>query len=180
MNVGVYTDDKFLYRLIELELSDTFSVSPYSEGAAADVLIIDDDAKESPKPAGVRTLRLSRSEKDGVYKLPFPRGSLLAALTLPHGEPRLSLLPDEKAAMLDGRRIKLTAHEYGLLSVLISRGGDFISREEISRAVWGEASDGLINIYVHYLREKLETEGEKIIISSRSRGYSINEKYLRR
>ena len=35
-----------------------------------------------------------------------------------------------------------------------------------------------MNVYIHYLREKLEADGEKIILSSRSHGYKIDEKYL--
>ena len=40
------------------------------------------------------------------------------------------------------------------------------------------ADEGVLNVYVHYLREKLERGGEKIIISSRGLGYKIDEKYL--
>jgi DNA-binding response OmpR family regulator len=63
--------------------------------------------------------------------------------------------------------------------VLIEASGDFISREELIRRVWGEGADGgVLNVYVHYLREKLEKQGEKIIISSRKNGYKIDGKYL--
>ena len=52
-------------------------------------------------------------------------------------------------------------------------------REEILSTVWGgEADSGVINVYIHYLREKLEVCGEKIILSSRKCGYKIDEKYL--
>ena len=49
---------------------------------------------------------------------------------------------------------------------LTSEGGD-------------DADGGILNVYVHYLREKLEKRGEKIIISSRKSGYKIDEKYLK-
>ena len=64
-----------------------------------------------------------------------------------------------------------------LLALLLAKDG-YTSREEIAKKVWGDASDGLINIYVHYLREKLEIGGEKIILSSRKGGYRIDKKYL--
>ena len=58
-------------------------------------------------------------------------------------------------------------------------GGEFVSRDELSRAVWGEGADGgILNVYIHYLREKLESKGEKVIISSRRGGYKIDGKYL--
>ena len=47
------------------------------------------------------------------------------------------------------------------------------------RDVWGdECEGGVLNVYIHYLREKLETEGEKIIFSTRKMGYKIDKKYL--
>ena len=65
------------------------------------------------------------------------------------------------------------------MSVIYGAGGEFISREEILERVWKNSADsGVINVYVHYLREKLERHGEKIILSSRKGGYRIDEKYL--
>jgi DNA-binding response OmpR family regulator len=43
----------------------------------------------------------------------------------------------------------------------------------------GDKGEGLINVYVHYLREKLEVGGEKIINSSRKNGYAIDEKFIK-
>ena len=60
----------------------------------------------------------------------------------------------------------------------IEAQGGFVSREEILREIWDNCADaGVINVYVHYLREKIE-HGEKIIISSRNNGYKIDEKYF--
>ena len=36
----------------------------------------------------------------------------------------------------------------------------------------------MINVYIHYLREKLELCGEKIIIASREAGYRIDKRFL--
>ena len=92
----------------------------------------------------------------------------------------LSLLADERAVMFGGRKIKLTELEYGLLSVLMSKKGQSFGKEELLGRLWGEGVDlGVVNVYVHYLREKLEAGGEKVIISSRGAGYKINEKYLK-
>ena len=68
---------------------------------------------------------------------------------------------------------------FSLFNLLYSRKGEFVSRDEILALVWnGKADKGILNVYVHYLREKLEKNGEKIILSSRNYGYKINEKYL--
>ena len=61
----------------------------------------------------------------------------------------------------------------------IKTGAKDFSKAEILRHVWGgDADDGIVNVYVHYLREKLEAGTEKIILSSRGNGYKINEKFL--
>ena len=110
--------------------------------------------------------------------LPFPI-SALDRLVNDSGAPMLTASDSEKCAILRGEAIRLTEVEYALFSALIKRGGKFVSREDILEEVWGnEADSGIINVYVHYLREKLEKEGEKIIVSSRKMGYKIDEKYL--
>jgi two-component system OmpR family response regulator len=61
---------------------------------------------------------------------------------------------------------------------LVNARGAAVSREVILDRVWhGDADGGIVNVYIHYLREKLETEGERIILASRGRGYSLTEKY---
>ena len=87
-------------------------------------------------------------------------------------------MEEEKCVLLFGEKIKLTELEYALFSLLYKRQS-FVSREEILASVWhGEADGGIINVYVHYLREKLEKGGEKIILSSRKLGYGISENFL--
>ena len=45
---------------------------------------------------------------------------------------------------------------------IIEAGGEAVSREEILERVWhGEADGGIVNVYIHYLREKLESGGER-------------------
>ena len=176
MKTAVLTKDKYLFRYIELELSG--EVVPYSDADFADILILDCDTEEAPSFEG-RVVRLSRYEKENTVKIPLEIGALgLLCSEKCESAPRLSVASNEKYAILDGKRIKLTSHEYSLLSLLIERAGEYASREDIAQSVFGGASDGLINIYVHYLREKLESGSEKIIISSRSQGYRINKKYL--
>ena len=107
----------------------------------------------------------------GDVKPLFTRDELLSAL----GERgRLTLDAAARVAVLDGRRIKLTELEAALLSELLSHEGEYVSRAELIRRVWGEVgNDGLINLYIHYLREKLEPESERFIFSSRKLGYKL-------
>ena len=74
----------------------------------------------------------------------------------------------------------MTEVEYSLLSALAAAKGEFISRTDLRTAVWGtEGTDGLLSVYIHYLREKLEGGGEKVILSSRKAGYALAEKFAK-
>ena len=92
---------------------------------------------------------------------------------------RLIFDPDGRHVLLDGERIRLTESEHKLLSLIAEGDGELVSRDELTRGTFGEeAEGGILNVYIHYLREKLEASGEKIILSSRRGGYRIDKKYL--
>ena len=174
MRLLFLTEDKYLYRKAELELSGKAQLSS-DPSLPFDLAIVD---IRTHSAEGLHcAVTVADGDKNSNLKLPLRRGELLSVID-GRGGARLSLLPESKSAIIDGRTVKLTSHEYSLLSVLISGKGDFISRERIASEVWDDAGDGLINVYVHYLREKLETVDEKIIISSRKLGYKINKVYL--
>ena len=176
MRIAIVTKDKYLMRKIELELSHGFTLC---DAASADVVIA--DMRAGVPRVGQRTVLLSPEKGEGDLTIPFAIGELRALLDYGNeaeSAPRLTLDETGRAAVLDGRRIPLTAHEYSLLSLLIGGGGEYVTRETIMRSVWNGGNDRLVNIYVHYLREKLEGDGERIIISSRGEGYRIKECYL--
>lgn len=173
MRVLILSCDAYLIRKAELELSADAEI--VTDISLADVLIYDADSEiEMPKFHG-KMIKLSRMEIPGTEALPIERGRLLK-LIKSDNTAALSLLAGERSVVFKGKKIKLTSHEYSLLSLLMSSTG-YTSREEIASKVWGDATDGLINIYIHYLREKLESDGDKVILSSRKYGYKINEKY---
>jgi two-component system KDP operon response regulator KdpE len=61
----------------------------------------------------------------------------------------------------DGEAIHLTAIEYRLLALLLSRAGKVLTHREILREVWGpsHADDShYLRIYMGHLRQKLETD----------------------
>lgn len=116
---------------------------------------------------------------EGELPYPFTYRELGEALS---GERRKKVrlfIESERVARLDAKTIKLTEVEGRLLRLLVDGGGEFVSREELAKKVWGENADGgVLNVYIHYLREKLEAGGEKIILSSRKGGYRIDERFL--
>ena len=177
MRVSVLTDDKYLLRFTELLLLGEATVTDTAD-EGADVIIYDLDSGLELPELGARVIPVSRLDTQSAVTLPTEREHFRELILSGERKPVLSLTSDGKGAIMRGEHIKLTAHEFSLLALLIKGGAEFTSREEISRKVWGDASDGLINIYVHYLREKLEKDGERIIISSRKFGYKINPAYI--
>ena len=78
-----------------------------------------------------------------------------------------------------GKEIALTAKEYALLEYLLLHRNKVHTRDELFNGVWGSdflGDSNLIDVYIRYLRGKLE-EGfeEKLITTVRGIGYSIKE-----
>ncbi|MFA0816467.1 MAG: response regulator transcription factor [Anaerofustis sp.] len=72
----------------------------------------------------------------------------------------------------------LTAKESHILEILIRNAGNIISKEYLLDAVWGFDSDAIENtveIYIHYLRKKLERSRTVRIITQRGLGYILKE-----
>lgn len=76
-----------------------------------------------------------------------------------------------------GKLILLSGTEYTLLELLMRRAGRVVSREEILEHVWpGEvrASDNVLDVYVSYLRTKVDRDfGSSLIRTVRGRGYMV-------
>lgn len=77
------------------------------------------------------------------------------------------------------RAIELTATEYDLLEYLISHPRQVLTRDQILQRVWGYDFGGdsnIIEVYVRYLRLKLEANKEKRLIQTvRGVGYVLRE-----
>ena len=177
LRVAVNTKDKFLYRKIMLDIMEIAEATLVTDadGGDFDICFFDVDTADG-KPRGITMSRIPGTECH--LALPFLIGEAkrLVAGATEHG---LKLVGEDRCAVLHGRTVRLTEVEYNLLLSIYSREGEYVSRAEILREVWGESADpGIINVYVHYLREKLEAGGEKIIISSRNMGYKIDSKYI--
>ncbi|MFO0103788.1 MAG: winged helix-turn-helix domain-containing protein, partial [Cyanobium sp.] len=92
----------------------------------------------------------------------------------------LSLDPLSRSVKRGPRPVALTAREYQLLLLLLERQGTVVSRELILRRVWNDdqgTSSNVIEVYVRYLRQKLEEGGERRLIHTvRGQGYCLSER----
>ena len=171
--ISVITRDDFLFQKIYLILKPCADI--IRERGGEDICFWDIDSMGLPADEE-NTVKISRMGGDLIR--PFGEEELFAILNSDK-TPTVALKLGERCVHLRGRRIKLTELEFSLLSRLVFADGDFVTRDELISSVFGDGVEGgILNVYIHYLREKLECEGEKIILSSRCRGYKIDEKYL--
>lgn len=77
------------------------------------------------------------------------------------------------------RAIDLTAKEFDLLDYLLSHPRQVFTRDQILEQVWGYdfvGDSNIIEVYVRYLRLKLEDQGEpRLIQTVRGVGYALRE-----
>ncbi|GAB4458114.1 MAG: response regulator transcription factor [Thermoleptolyngbya sp. C42_A2020_037] len=79
----------------------------------------------------------------------------------------------------NGRPIELTAKEFDLLEHLMRRPKQVITRDRILEEVWGYdfmGDSNIIEVYIRYLRLKLEDQGDKRLIQTvRGVGYVLRD-----
>jgi DNA-binding response OmpR family regulator len=77
------------------------------------------------------------------------------------------------------RLIELTAKEFDLLEYLITNKGQVLTKEKILEQVWGYdfmGDSNIVEVYIRYLRLKLEAKNEKRLIQTvRGVGYVLRE-----
>jgi two-component system response regulator MprA len=85
-----------------------------------------------------------------------------------------------RTATRAGREIMLTTTEYELLALFMRRPRQVITRDIIMDRVWGydfEGQSNVLEVYIGYLRSKLEANGEpRLIHTVRGAGYVLREK----
>ena len=78
-----------------------------------------------------------------------------------------------------GKAIELTGTEYALLEYLMLNAGQVVTRTMISEHVWGDDFDtfsNVINVYINYLRKKIDSRfAKKLIHSIRGTGYIVKK-----
>jgi DNA-binding response OmpR family regulator len=119
---------------------------------------------------------------------PFAWDELLARVRAlirrERGHPRSKVLIGDleidlvsRSVVRGGQTIHLTAREFMLLQYLAMRQGEVVSRSEISRHLYGaddEASSNVVDVYIGYLRNKIDKPFErKLIHTRRGAGYQM-------
>jgi heavy metal response regulator len=89
----------------------------------------------------------------------------------------LSLDPARRTVVRGGVKIDLTAREFALLDYFMRNPGRVLTRTMIAEHVWDysfDTSTNVIDVYVNYLRKKIDAEREpKLLHTVRGVGYML-------
>jgi len=89
----------------------------------------------------------------------------------------LELDPASRKVYRSKQEIKLSPKEFELLLLLMRHAGETVTRNDLLRWSWGlqpESDSNLVDVYVNYLRRKIDSAGEnKLIHTVRGAGYRI-------
>jgi len=122
-------------------------------------------------------LRALYSGRSDVLVVPYTHKAFKNKVHALLGEkpaPRsLTVYEAQRIAMLDGRRVELTAQEFALLLALMEEPDVPVSRERLLRKAWGYQSMGetrTVDVHIQRLRKKL---GEECIETVYKCGYRL-------
>ena len=151
-------------------------------GSSTPVLILTARGQVEERIAGLN------AGADDYLRKPFVFGELLARINALHrrgqqrgivslqvGDLELNVL--RRRAQRGGRRIELTAREFGILEFLMRHAGEVVTRTMLAEHVWGEEYDtlsNLIEVFINRLRRKIEVEGApRLLHTVRGAGYVL-------
>ncbi|MDR2221590.1 MAG: response regulator transcription factor [Flavobacteriaceae bacterium] len=90
----------------------------------------------------------------------------------------LVLDPDKHLVVQNNKTIDLSPREYKLLLFLLENKGKVVSRTQILERVWGiqyDTNTNVVDVYMSYLRNKLDESNGKLIHTIKGTGYMLQE-----
>lgn len=74
----------------------------------------------------------------------------------------------------NGNTVSLTDKEYALFQILLDSIGEIVSKQELTAQLWTEGNNNACQVYMAYLRGKLERiAGPGVLVSVRGKGYML-------
>ena len=172
--ITILSRDAVFSRMLEIEFSDFANVSTVSSVPSVKdgILFWDVDSMRLPQKDDVRgfdnCILLSRDLDDGEYMelrvihRPFSCELIRNAVVLPDVvsqspwfSTELMLVPEKCSAVQSGVEVIFTPIEFSLLNLLFEKGEAGVTIEECGD-LFSEQGSNVIQVYIHYLRKKLD------------------------
>lgn len=191
-DINIITKKERPARLISLELERLGLTYETSESPVkgAKLFIADLDTCACDGVPHEKVLAIGENKKfphalTDPFLLSDLRSMLIEMLTNLSGAPKVAAQPrrkrqavielDPESSSVSVRRgspVSLSPTEYKLLDALASRRGQVLTYAEAAEIIGGEGSNKA-NVYICFLRKKLESHGDKLIYSVRGKGFMI-------
>ena len=191
----ILTGDESLFLIISAALAELRIDCGAIGEKSCRILIVDADDRGSMEAASAvrhrslllvsrRPEELSGARADAVLLRPVSTEALLASvseLTRGDDEPKKPRGPRRRGIELDCAArtvtlgadcVRLSENEFRIFSMLYENRGEPVLREALERAVNGEGTNAA-DVYICYLRRKLEVGGRRVIASVRGVGYKL-------
>ena len=181
--------EKRLARLIELELAERGAevVTDGGDGVRQAVFavgVLDDEAAEiitntAPDAEKVVCYRYIEVPFDGamLFERPIDASKLCDGLTRTQKREKdaQGLVIGGDSVTCHGEKIDLSKKELELLMLLYEKKGEVVCRSEAqSRVFPGETDSNIVDVYISYLRKKIDLRFDtRMIITVRNKGYML-------
>ena len=182
--------DPFAHTLA-LELAEIFETVTVTEDAEAippchlAVIDLDLSARTEAVGEGLAERRLGYSRREHT-SLPFPfllRPFAMAdfrAAARAENVDAPAAYTGGRLLLPDGSTVLFTEREDALFRLLYEADGRPLGRDLLAATVFPDAAEPekSLNVYIHYLRKKIERNGQRVILSHRGGGYSLRMESL--
>ena len=189
-DIIVSVGEESLFSIISIEVSGMgYSVGDAGENECK-LLIADADENFDLDVKYKKLILVSRSpdmvsrDCDLVLRRPILVSELRAGVAALLCEPqkplrkerirhdRLSVDVGDRTVSVNSRNIRLSEKEFAIFSTLFKNRGKAVSRDELAAAI--DAKEGNeVDVYICYLRRKLEHDRKRLIFTERGVGYKL-------
>ena len=90
----------------------------------------------------------------------------------------MTLDPFNRALSVASKEVELTEKEFMIMELMIKNSEKAVSRREVADSVWQDGSDStnIVDVYINFLRKKIESVSKKKYIHTvRGTGYILKE-----
>ena len=168
--------------MLAVELGRLFDrvtlLAPHDAVPPCALRVVDLDAAHGEPSEGAHRIGYTEKQREATFPVlrrPFAMTELRRLILLPEGAPLLVPSEDFRTVTVEGEPQALTEREAHIFRLLYEAEGAPVSRAYLTREVFPDAREGedALNVYIHYLRKKLERNGRRLIRAHRGGGYAL-------